>query len=135
MLGILADNDVAGHVQILQHHFESDEWRDIWHALNCTMHTFEGLHLSRDAPDRLVWQRCQEHQIVLLTGNRNDAGPDALESAIRELNNPVSLPVITLADPDRIRTERSYAEQAAVRVLEYLMDIENLRGTGRLFIP
>jgi hypothetical protein len=58
-----------------------------------------------------------------------------LEEAIRNLNRPDSLPVITLADPKWVGRQRSYAEQAAVRVLDVLLEIERYRGTGRLYAP
>src|SRR5207253_11032812 len=38
---------------------------------------------------------------------------DSLESTIRTLNEATCLPVITLANPDRIRRERQYAEVVA----------------------
>jgi hypothetical protein len=45
------------------------------------------------------------------------------------------LPVITLADSRRIYKDRAYAQHTAEALLEYLIDIESLRGTGRLYIP
>jgi hypothetical protein len=45
------------------------------------------------------------------------------------------LPVLTLANAERIRTDKRYAEQTAVRLLEYLLDIENYRGTARIYVP
>lgn len=41
------------------------------------------------------------------------------------------LPVITLANVERIRREREYASQVA----DQLLDIDNFRGAGRLFAP
>ena len=46
-----------------------------------------------------------------------------------------SLPVITLADPEGIRHSGAYAEQTVERLLDYLLEIDNYRGTGRLYIP
>ena len=43
--------------------------------------------------------------------------------------------VVTIADPDRLMRDRDYAERAAAQLLEYLLDLENLRGAGRLYIP
>jgi hypothetical protein len=42
---------------------------------------------------------------------------------------------VTLADADRILDERAYAERAVVKLLEYLLDIDNYLGTGRLYVP
>ena len=56
-------------------------------------------------------------------------------SAIREHNPPKSLPVLTLADGERIRHEKAYAERVADRLLQYAFDIDKYRGTGRLYLP
>ena len=96
---------------------------------------FESLGLARDAADKLVWQRCQERDVVLVTANRNRRGPDSLEETIRTLNTRQSLPVITIASPERIARDRAYAERVAERLLEFLMSIESYRGVGRLYVP
>jgi hypothetical protein len=36
---------------------------------------------------------------------------------------------------DRILNDTSYAEKAAVKLLDYLTRIDDLRGTGRVYIP
>jgi len=41
-----------------------------------------------------------------------------------------SLPVITIADSGRVLSDRLYAEQVAERLLDYLMRIDDFRGTG-----
>jgi hypothetical protein len=70
-----------------------------------------------------------------VTSNRNAEGSDSLEATIRALSTPNSLPVFTLADAQRVLQERSYAERVADRLLEYLFDIDNCRGVGRLYLP
>ena len=47
----------------------------------------------------------------------------------------MSLPVMTLADPQRISRDSAYAHEVARKVLDFLDRIESLRGTGRLFLP
>jgi hypothetical protein len=73
--------------------------------------------------------------MVLITANRNSEGEDSLERASQRLNRPDSLPVLTLADPDRVLADREYAEKVAGQVLEILFDLDHLRGTRRLFVP
>lgn len=90
--------------------------------------------LSKNSPDSVVWETCQAHQVILVTGNRNNDGPDSLQATILRLNQADSLPVITISNPQEV-AHRSYAERAAVRLLEYLSKIDELRGTGRLYIP
>ena len=67
--------------------------------------------------------------------NRNQDGPDSLETTIRELSGPDNLPVLTISDVDTLRTNRAYAERVVERLYEYVIDIEDLRGTGRLYLP
>ena len=135
MTGIVADNDVIGLLHILQSYFESDSWREIWSSLQCSVYTFKELGLAADSTDRAIWQECQRRQVVLITANRNEDGPDSLAAVIRELNTPGALPVFTLTDPPRIATEKPYATRVAERLLEYFMRIDEVRGTGRLFVP
>ena len=61
--------------------------------------------------DRDLWQLCQQREIVLLTANRNDEGPNSLEATIRTLNASSSLPVLTIADPELVLASRDYAER------------------------
>ena len=44
-------------------------------------------------------------------------------------------PVPTLANDQRVLRDRPYAEAVADRLLEILFDIDNYRGTGRLYVP
>jgi hypothetical protein len=93
------------------------------------------LGLEPDASDRAVWEACQREQVILLTANRNDAGPDSLEATIQRHNTPASLPVFTLANEQRVLRDRLYAAAVADRLLEFLFDIDSYHGTGRLYVP
>jgi hypothetical protein len=72
---------------------------------------------------------------VLLTSNRNADGPDSLEATIRAENQPDSLPVITISNHERVLQDRQYAERVAESLLDYLERIDEVRGTGRLYVP
>jgi hypothetical protein len=135
MLRILADHNVEGHVQVLVRICLSPEWADVWAALECQVDTFEGLDLPHGMIDTELWQLCQHRGIVLITGNRNADGPTSLEMAIRHFRTDESLPIVTIGDPDRLLTDRDYAQAAAARLIDYLLDLETVRGTGRLYIP
>jgi hypothetical protein len=78
---------------------------------------------------------CQRERLVLVTGNRNADEPDSLELVIRDENQPDSLPVVTLANPQRITRDRPYAEKVAERLLERLIAIDDFRGAGRIYVP
>jgi hypothetical protein len=58
-----------------------------------------------------------------------------LESTIRSGNDETCLPVFTLANEDRFQNSREYASRVVEDLLEYLLDIELYRGTGRLYLP
>jgi hypothetical protein len=135
MKGILADNDVEGILTALVSIWLSETWRDLWIELNCSLETFPSLDLPRDATDAVVWEACQNQQVVLITGNRNAESPESLAATIRSLNRPDSLPVFTLSNPKRILNDRGYAAQVAERLLDYLMSIQDYRGTGRIYVP
>jgi hypothetical protein len=135
MAGIMADHNIEGHFVVLLRIWTSTAWVSLWESLALEVESFERMGLSSDASDRDLWQVCQQREIVLITANRNDEGPDSLEATIRELNTPSSLPVLTIADPESIMASQDYAERVAMQVLEYFMDLDNFRGTGRLFVP
>lgn len=131
---IISDHDIEGQFAALLHILMSSDWSEWWVDLRCKIETFASMGLSESSSDAVVWETCQAHQVILVTGNRNDDAPDSLEGTIRRLGQEDSLPVITISSPQEV-AHRSYAERAAVRLLEYLSRIDELRGTGRLYIP
>jgi len=133
--GILADHNVTKHFRVLLHLLEDESRQEFWSFLNCSTPSLEDLGLAVNSPDLIVWTKCQEQQLVLLTGNRNARGPDSLEMTIREHNSPQCLPVMTIGNPDRFLIDRAYADRVTDRFLEFLMEIDNLRGTGRIYLP
>lgn len=101
----------------------------------CEVTSFERLSIHPDVSDAALWRACQEHGIVLLTGNRNAESDESLQATIRRQSDEHSLPVLTIADPHRLLSERRFAERTAERVLDHLLDRERLRGVGRLYVP
>ena len=132
---IMADHDVEGQLRLLLNIWLSPSWIDLWTELRCDVESFERLGIGEDATDSDVWQLCQEREIVLVTGNRNAEGEDSLEQTMRRLGTPNSLPVLTIGDPNRLMKDRRYAEDVAAQLFDYVRDIDELRGTGRLFLP
>jgi hypothetical protein len=109
--------------------------QEYWESLALVIPSFQDLGLRPTDSDLLVWETCQREELVLLTGNRNDEGPESLEAVIRTRGGLDSLPVFTIADLYRMRHDRTYAERIADRLLEYLVNIDKHRGTGRLYVP
>ncbi len=122
MFRLLADNDVRGHLEVLSRHLEGNEWCELWHSLGTRITTFEELGLKPNTPDAELWKTCQAEQLILITGNRKDEGPESLEGALRASGSGSSLPVVTIGEPARVLRSRTYAERAAVRLMEILLD-------------
>ena len=131
----MADHDIEGHLQVLLQLLKSEEWRALWDDLTYNIESFESLGIPYNTSDLDLWRICQERQIVLITGNRNKVGPDSLEHTIQQFNAPSRLPVLTVGAPNRILSSRDYAQRVVSRLLEYLIDVDNIRGTGRLYLP
>lgn len=127
----LVDHNMKGQALLLWGTLAAVGWFDL---LPMKLLTFEEARLPADSNDRAVWRFVQARGMLLLTGNRNMAGPDSLEQTIREENAPTSLPVITIANVSRI-DERAYRERCSSRLVEIVLDIDNYLGTGRVFIP
>jgi hypothetical protein len=133
--GILPDNNCKGHFQALAYVLQGETWAELWGSLNLTVQSFAGIGLTPDAADDVLWQACQKAQVILVTSNRNQRGPDSLETTIRALNGPDKLPVFTLSNAERIVHDRAYAEKVAERLLDYLLFIDKYKGTGRIYLP
>jgi hypothetical protein len=115
---------------------ERDEtWREIWQSLNLSLLTFGDLGLMPNLPDALLWQICQHQQIILVTANRNAEGADSLEATLRTQNTADSLPVFTVADAARLMHSPDYVQRVVAQLLDYLMNIDNLRGMAGCTCP
>ena len=93
--GILADANCEGHLALLLGLFHQHWRQEVWEFLRLAQVSFADLRLPPAASDREVWEVCQRAHVVLVTANRNDAGPESLEATIQPQNTPQSLPVCT----------------------------------------
>jgi hypothetical protein len=128
----LVDHNLEGHALLLSGNIASLDWLAI---LAIRFVTFEEVELAVASDDRVVWQFVQANQMVLLTANRSMKGKNSLEQVMREENTPISLPVITIGDADRVLTDPDYRNRCVDRLIEIVFDIDDYRGTMRLFIP
>ncbi len=135
MRGILADINVEAHRDALLSIWTSDYWCDLWISLGLTLESFPNLGLHHDSSDALIWRTCQREGLVLITANRNKRGSDSLEATMREENRLESLPIVTIADPDRVLKDRAYAQEVAESLLDKLITIDDYRGAGRIYVP
>ena len=127
----LIDHNIEGQSLILFGSIASEGWLD---TLPIRFVSFDEVQLPINSSDRVVWRFAQENQMILLTANRSMKGKDSLEQVIREESLPTSLPVVTLANVDRI-VEREYREQCVERLVEIALYMDNYIGVSRLFIP
>ena len=135
MKGILADINVIGPVGSLVRQMQTPEWIGIWTSLNIEFKHFHDVGLSADSTDLEIWQTCQSEQLVLVTDNRNRDRDDSMEAAIRKHNQPDCLPVFTISNIGRFQTSREFAKKVLEDFFDYLLRIDEVRGTGRLFLP
>ena len=128
---VLLDHHMRKQGVLLWSIMENEGWLKL---MDIPMVTFADIGMPIDAPDHKIWHFAQQHQLILLTENRNNEGEDSLEQTIREENTPSSLPVLTIGLPDRMR-ENNYRKQCAERIVDIVLDIENYLGIGRIYIP
>lgn len=128
----LIDHNLKGHALIFFGAIASQGWLDI---LPLRFVTFAEINLPIDSDDRIVWQLAQEKQMILLTANRSMKGKNSLEQVMREENTPTSLPVITIANADRLLNDFEYRELCVERLIEIVLNIDGYRGSRRIFIP
>jgi len=133
--GILSDVNIKRHVQRVIQILTQEPRRGFWDHLGLRLLSFAEIGLLANASDRIIWLKCQELELALITANRNQLGADSLESTIQNLGTASSLPVFTLANPKKVLKSRQYAEETADALLEYLFDGGRILGTGRLYIP
>lgn len=132
---LLSDNDIRGLVDVVLWHCKHPDWLETWEYLKVELVTPDQLGLQPSSSDADVWHACQRHNVVLLTGNRNSKGAESLEATLRLHNTSKSLPVITIANLRTLQRDARYVQRIAVELMDVLLDIEDYRGTGRLFIP
>jgi hypothetical protein len=132
---LLADANIEGYVDNLVAVMQAAPWKLFWDHLQLRYLHFADVGLSPNSPDSLVWQTCQQNGLYLLTDNRNQRGADSLEETIRVYNTATSLPVFTIGDIQRLRKSKDYGQEIIEALFGYLLEQENIRGTGRLFLP
>ncbi|MGB0561252.1 MAG: ACP S-malonyltransferase [Spirulinaceae cyanobacterium] len=128
----LVDHNLEGHALLLLGRMVALGWLDF---LPIRFMTFAEVELPISSDDRSVWRFAQTHQMILLTANRSMKGENSLEQVLRQENTPRSLPVVTIGDPDRVLSDSNYRNRCVDRLIEILLDIEDYRGSMRLFVP
>ena len=128
----LIDHNLEGHAVLLLGSIVNQGWLEL---LPIRFVTFKEIELSIDSSDRVVWRFAQENQMILLTANRSMKEEDSLEQVMREENTPTSLPVVTIANAERVLKDPSYRDRCVDKILEIVLYIDNYKGVSRLFVP
>jgi hypothetical protein len=131
MIGLLSDHDVEFYVRLLWSQFDAGQWQIF--GID-RFATFQDLQIDVRSSDREIWHYCQQHDLVLVTANRNMDDENSLEAVLRQLVQPDSLPVLTIVRPQRL-ANLSYREDCAYRIADIAIDLPRYRGTGRQFVP
>ncbi|OQX22990.1 MAG: ACP S-malonyltransferase [Desulfobacteraceae bacterium IS3] len=130
-MSILLDHNIEGYGVMIWGTLAAEGWLEL---LPISLVNFSNAGLPFEISDRQLWRFVQEKRMILLTDNRNMKGSDSLEQTIREENTPMSLPVLTIGNVDRL-DEKAYREKVVTRLVEIVSDTDNYLGIGRIFIP
>ena len=128
----LVDHNLEGQALILFGAIAQQGWLDL---VTIQFLTFVEVDLPINSNDRIVWRFAQEKGMILLTANRRMKGKDSLEQVIREENTSISLPVITISNPEQLVANPNYRERCVESLIEIVLDVESYYGTRRIFIP
>lgn len=135
MKGILADVQMIGDIGPLIGAMQREPWTEFWNYLGLVLYRFEDVGLTPASTDLEIWLRCQAEQLILVTDNRNEDSADAMGAVIRVHGTPASLPIFTIGKLGRFQSNREYADRVVKTFYEYLIDIDRVRGAGRLYLP
>jgi predicted nuclease of predicted toxin-antitoxin system len=128
---ILLDHDVEGQAVFLQAGLREIGWDQL---LTVEFARLRDCGLPDDTPDRDIWRFAQQHRLLLITNNRNSEDETSLAATIEREGAADSLPVITVAQVDRLRLA-DYRQRAATSLVEIIISPEAHLGRGRVFIP
>ena len=131
MIRVLVDHNIEGQALMIWGALSAEGWVEL---IPLQMLTFFQAGLSEASSDRRAWRFAQQQEMVLLTANRRMKGEHSLEETIRQENRPDSLPVVTIANANRVM-EAAYRERCAIRLLEVVLDLKDYLGAGRIYIP
>lgn len=130
---ILSDHNCEGQAKVI---FQALDHHGFLPTFGMELLFFAQVGIDPRTGDRQVWQFCQEHGYLLLTGNRTASdGVRSLEYVINTLLKEDSLPVITIGNLERVMADPTYCWRCAENLAEIVLDLDRVRGTPRIYIP
>jgi hypothetical protein len=135
--GLLAEINSQKHLFYLQVSIERQGLGQFLVDLGLQMETVRGLGIDPGLDDRSLWNFCQAEGWVLFTDDRNDDGPDSLQSTMNDSWRPGLLPILTPSRKQRLEFDRDYRDLVANHVAELLIDIASgdYRDQPRIYVP
>ncbi len=128
---ILLDHNLEGHAKFLLAGLRETGWEQY---LSIEFVCLRDLDLPDDAVDMVIWHAAQEHRVLLLTDNRNREDEDSLQAVIEREGTSESLPVLTVARVASLPIP-AYRQEAAHKLVEIVIYIEDYLGIGRIYLP
>ena len=132
---LLLDEQLIGYRTYCARLLHKSEYREIALDLGIRFVNFPDVGLEQSLSDEEVWNYCVKEGYILLTDNRNSKGDESLARVIERLGRPSDYPAITIGDRIRFSNDQAYALSVVDSIVEQLFDIDQLRGTGRIFVP
>jgi hypothetical protein len=132
---LLVDEQLIGYRDFLNRLTRLSDLEIFAEDVGLQFFDFEDVGLQQSIQDDVLWLWCQENEYILFTQNRNSKGTRSLGETIRNMNENHHLPVITLGDLDRFREDTRYAQLVVDSIIEYANNLDNYRGTGRIYAP
>jgi hypothetical protein len=133
MQKILADHNCEGQAEAI---FNALRYHGFSSLISIELVLFHDVGLTKTAKDVDVWRLCQEAGYLLLTGNRTaDDGAQSLEVNINRFLTADSLPVVTIGNLRRVMVDPEYCWRCAEDLVEFVLDLNNVRGVPRVYIP
>ncbi len=136
--GLLADNNLEGHIPYLRSRIEKLGLWDLNVALQVDLKTFTELKIDKGLDDRTLWQFCQTERYVLMTDNRSRKESDSLEATLRDSWQEGHLPVITIGSKEVFEHDPDYARRSASDIVEILFGIaveQKYCDQRRIWVP
>lgn len=132
MYFVLSDYNCEGQARAIVAALSRQPYADL---VPVQLLAFRDVGLPSDASDEAVWRFCQDHDYLLLSGNRSGKGGErSLETVVRRLTGPTTLPVLTIGDLDRVLTDGTYCLRCAERLADILFTLDTYRGVPRLYL-
>jgi len=128
---ILLDHDIEGEDRFLEAGLREVGWDKL---LTVEFKRLRDFGLPDNLPDQEVWRFVQQHQIWLITNNRNSDDDTSLQATIDRENSLTSLPVFTISDKKKLQVSE-YRKRVIYALIDIIISPEKYLGTGRLYIP